>query len=260
MAILPEQRIPEPIHWCHEWAMRTLDCLGEVVAGFDPDQVRRMKDWGGASRKRKVGWSEGKPIAGLRDQYLEWSKYKEAIERFDGTQQAPVNVCGLIAPSAHAMLDQLVRRLLNGVWRTIIPCTLDEVDIGDPEQRHWPDAQLLAEADLDEIAFAIQGRRPDGQLTDFSVNMDRVNWLEAALQQEYARATARLPQTQGGANVPDADGSVQKTWNPRGQTKKIISAMKAGLDTNAIVEKFDIGKEYAWKVRQRARDNGLLES
>ncbi|MEI8375216.1 MAG: hypothetical protein WCJ35_20540 [Planctomycetota bacterium] len=185
----PEKNIPESIYWCHEMAMRTLNWLGFVVGNFDPDAVSRQKDFSGIWSK--VG-NTAKQISYLRDEYLEWSEYQEDISRFDSTQHAPVRLCGNFGPSAHALLDTLVRDVLNRTWGKITPWNPRN---RSPEEMGWPDSQRLAKADLDEIAHAIQGR-PNGQATDFSLDMDHVNWLEAALKQEYARLIQTLPNSE----------------------------------------------------------------
>jgi len=49
-------------------------------------------------------------------------------------------------------------------------------------------------------------------------------------------------------------------WKPRGKTMQIIEAMKQGMDADAITEKFGITNKYAWTLRSRAKENGMLKS
>ena len=41
---------------------------------------------------------------------------------------------------------------------------------------------------------------------------------------------------------------------------QIMKAMQQGMDADAITEKFGITNKYAWTLRSRAKDNGLLKS
>ena len=178
---------------CHLLAVSTLDCLDQVVGQFAPEQVQLMKNIDGTFYpNREVGKNAGKTIAYLRHEYLAWSRYRQTISRFDCTQQVPVTLCGIIAPSAHALLDQLVRRVLNRAWAKIIPWSPGE--LRTPEENLWPDSRLFAGADLDEIADAVLLRRND--VTDSLLDADCINWLEAALQQEHARLIAQQDKTQ----------------------------------------------------------------
>ena len=133
--------------------------------------------------KRAVGKNAAKQIAYLRDQYLSWMKDKDVIPRFDSVQQALIPCSGIRKSSAHALLDEIVRRVLNRAWNKIIP--FNPRELRTPEENHWPDAKLLADADLDEIAEAVLLRRSDdiGSLLDAAC----VNDLEETLKQEYAR-------------------------------------------------------------------------
>lgn len=189
MAKKASKRVPSRLYWCHELALRTLNCLDQVAGQFEPDNVRRLKDIDGTPIATRKVQNAGKPIAYLRDEYLSWSEYEETIQRFDCTQRTPIEVCGIIAPSAHALLYQLVRRVLNRAWNKITP-RRDRL-LRTPEEDLWPEARRLAEADLDQMADAVliytREREKDGP-----IDADCIQWLEAALQQEYARAIRKL--------------------------------------------------------------------
>ena len=206
--VVPGEPSDDPLYWCHELALDTLRRLGGVVGEFNPESVLILKhhcfDPEGfhsyiigsvasqlgpdlervRSIKAQVGEQAGKAIIHLRDEYLSWIEYREEIPRFDSLQRAPVTLCRFTVTSAHALLVEIVRRVLNGAWHVIHPW-----EPGQPytdEEHHWPSsAGELYKADLDEMARAVMLRK--GEKTDDLIDAECIEWIDAALQQEYAR-------------------------------------------------------------------------
>ena len=205
--VVPGEPSEDPLYWCHELALRTLGCLGDVVGEFEPENVLIVKHGyidpvphsytvGSVasqlgpdlervrSVKAQVGKQAGKAIAHLRDEFLSWMEYGEEIPRFDSVQREPVRLCGFRVTSAHALLFEIVRRVLNGAWLVIHP--YDPSQSHTDEERHWPTVwDELSKADLDEMADHVLPRK--GEKTDDRIDAECIEWLDAKLKQEYAR-------------------------------------------------------------------------
>ncbi len=190
MAKKPRKLIPVSLFWCHKSALRTLNCLDQVVCQFAPESVQQMKSMvRKPSAKHMVG-NAGKAISYLRHEYISWCDYQESIPRFASTQPASIQLLGIVAPSAHDLLDRLVRKVLNRAWRKITPWSPEETRT--PEENLWPDAQLLADADLDQMADALLIYTKDRE-EEGPIGAESIKRIEAALKEEYARLVERLP-------------------------------------------------------------------
>ncbi len=204
----PDEPVADPTYVCHERALETLRCLNRVVGEFEPENVLMRKhhcfDPEGfhsyiigsvasqlgpdlervRSIKAEVDKQAGKAIIHLRDEYLCWIEYREEIPRFDSVQRAPVKLCRFTVTSAHALLVEIVRTVLNGAWLVIHPW--EPGQLYTDEERHWPSSiGELYKADLDEMARAVMLRK--GEKTDDLIDAECIEWIDAALQQEYAR-------------------------------------------------------------------------
>jgi hypothetical protein len=158
--------------------------------GSDLERVRQVK--------RPIGKEISSYIIGLRDEYLDWKDqdgephreltqggicigYRPIAPRFDCLHEKPIKFEGIITTNWHQALDELARIILRGAWRVIHPFDpFDPSQSYTDEQRGWPSPpNELREADMDEMAAKITR---DGRLTP-----EKMEWLEAALEQEYAR-------------------------------------------------------------------------
>ncbi|MEI8373688.1 MAG: hypothetical protein WCJ35_12745 [Planctomycetota bacterium] len=193
----PEKNIPESIYWCHQHAIETLEFLASLVGQCDPKMVWSMKNIGGRYYQKRDCGNIGKAIAYFRNEYLEWSEYRDVIPCFSSVCNSPIKLLFIIEPSAHAVLDQLARTVLNRIWGRIFPRRPEEGIKKTPEENLWPvtTSEMLKEADLDQMADAVRIYTKDRE-ADGPLDMDCIEWLSAAIQQEYARLIQTLPNSE----------------------------------------------------------------
>jgi len=192
----------ERLRHCASDALLNLECLAGLIDPLDQVNVTYQAEYGIRQFPDENEW---KSLSTLPRDYGYWKRAAtwQTEQALDSVAASPVELLGIVGSNAHRVGIDILTRVIYAAWGVIAPDHIRHLDLdGFPSSE-----DLLSTASRPKIAHAIwrvldpTGSRRDAGFTLF----DR---LSALMDQEYARAVARLDKRQAATSGSRSQSSL----------------------------------------------------